>query len=127
MSEEKGIILAEDEKALSVIIDDAIKAKGVLEFVDGYLARIAVGYLDNSLVDKLKAELKSKLQVTVKLAIAKDWENAEQSLSDLLNSYVDVPVLDEDSEGLIFLGLLQFIAGAIKAAIEKKKAEDAKE
>ncbi len=123
MTEEKGILLVEDEKKLSVIIDDAIKGKGVLELVDGYLARVAIGYVDNSLVDKLKADLKAKLAVTAKLAIAEDWEAAETSLADLLNSYVDVPVLEEDSEGLIFLGLIQLIAGAIKAAIEKKKAE----
>jgi hypothetical protein len=122
MSDEKGILTTEEEKQLSVIVDDAIKTKGVLELVDGYLARIAIGYVDNSLVDKLKAELKAKLAVVAKLAIAEDLEGAESALADLLNSLVDVPVLDEDAEGLIFLGLIQLIAGAIKSAIEKKKA-----
>jgi hypothetical protein len=123
MGEEKGVLLAVQEKDLSIVVDSALKLKGIPELLDGYVARILITVVDDQVVDKLKADVKEKLSVVVTKAMAKDWDGALESLSDMLNSLVDVPVLDETAEGLMFLGALQFLAGAIKQWIEKKKAE----
>jgi hypothetical protein len=123
--DEKGVLLRLQEKDLSVIVDDAIKAKGILELVDGYLARVLITVVDDQVVDKLKTALKEKLAVVVTKALAKDIEGAEVALVDLANSYVDIPVLDEDAEGLIFLGAVQMIDGAVRKWLEKLKAEKA--
>jgi hypothetical protein len=120
--DEKGILLRDEEKNLSVIVDDALKLKGFLELVDGYLARVLITVIDDQVVDKLKSDLKEKLAVVARKAIAKDWDGSELALAELSNAYIDIPVLDEDAEGLIFLGAIQMIHGAIVSWINKEKA-----
>ena len=120
--EEKGIFSRDQEKFLANAIDDALKLKGFLELVDGYVARVVITVIDDQLVDKLKADLKTKLAIVADAAIKGDLEGAEQASSDLLNSLVDIPALDEDAEGLIFKGAIELAVGAIKKWIASRKA-----
>ena len=120
--DEKGIFSREQEKFLANAIDDALKLKGFLELVDGYVARVVITVIDDQLVDKLKADLKTKLAIVADAAIKGDLEGAEQASSDLLNSLVDIPALDEDAEGLIFKGAIELAVGAIKKWIASRKA-----
>jgi hypothetical protein len=119
---EKGIFTRDQEKFLSNVIDEALKLKGFLELVDGYVARVVVTVIDDQLVDKLKAELKTQLAVVADAALKGDLNGAEQASADLLNSLVDIPALDEDGEGLIFKGVIELAVGAIKKWIAEKKA-----
>ena len=82
--EEKGIFSRDQEKFLANAIDDALKLKGFLELVDGYVARVVITVIDDQLVDKLKADLKTKLAIVADAAIKGDLEGAEQASSDLL-------------------------------------------
>jgi len=122
MADEKGIFNKAQEKFLAEKVDEAVKLKGFLELVDGYLAKILITLIDDQVIDKLKAELKVKLAAIADAAIKEDLEGAELAATDLLNSLVDIPGLDEDSEGLIFKGAIELLVGAVLKWIESKKA-----
>ena len=122
---EKGILTSEQEKKVAELIDDAIKAKGILEVVDGYAARILVSQIDNSLIDKINIDedLKVQIQELVDAAIEKDWDTVEDLSSEIINELVDVPGIDEDTELLLFSSAIKFIVAAIKQKAQKEKSE----
>jgi len=120
---ESGILTVVQEQQLAVMVDDALKLKGLLEWIDGYLAKVLITILDDKLVDKLKEDLKIKLASLVDAAMAKDVELSETIAADIVNSLVDVPGLDETTEGLLFRGAIEIAVGAILNWIAKAKGE----
>ena len=123
MADEKGIFTREQEKALSQKVDDVLKLKGFLELVDGYLARILISIIDDQAIDKLKEAVKVKLAAVADAVIDEDYDAAELALSDLGNSLIDIPGLDEEAEGMIFQGAVQLLRGAIQKWVDSKKAK----
>lgn len=119
---ESGILTRDQEQKLSTMIDDALVLKSILELVDGYLARVIVTLLDDKYVDKLKEDVKIKLAALVDAGFAEDVELVKTLAADLINSLVDIPGLDETSEGLIFRGAIDIAVGAIIAWIAKRKS-----
>ena len=120
---EKGILTAVQEKKLAEMLDDLVKLKGVLELVDGYVFKVVITLLDDRVVDKLKEEIKIKLAALVDAVLGEDVLLAEQLATDIINSLVDIPGLDEESEGLIFKGVIELIVGAILNEVETIKGE----
>lgn len=121
--EEKGILTLEQEKELSGLLDDVVKLKGFAELIDGYVFKVVLTLLDDTLVDKLQVELKVKLAELVEAIMAKDVPLAEALAADIINGLVDIPGLDETSEGLIFKGAIELIVGAILAKLQDMKGE----
>jgi hypothetical protein len=120
---EEGILTLEQEKKLASLLDDVVKLKGIAEFIDGYLFKAIITFVDNKFVDKLKEEVKIKLAALVEAVMAEDVELAESLAADLINSLVDIPGLDEESEGLLFKGVIEIIVGAILDWIESKRGK----
>jgi len=118
---EKGIFTLEQEKKLAGLLDDAIKLKGILELVDGLVFRQLLTLLDDQLIDKLPEAIKVKLGQIAEAVIADDVETAETLATDLINSLIDVPVLDEESEGLLIGALVRLIVSSVLKWIEGKK------
>jgi len=123
--DEKGIFTKEQEKVLANKLDDALNLKGFPELIDGLAARVLIGVIDDQVVDKLKAEIKVKLAGVAEAALSEDVEATEQAASDLLNSLIDIPGLDEDAEGLIFKGAVELLVGAVLKWVKSKKAAKA--
>ena len=123
----EGIFTEEQEKKLAGLLDDVVKVKGVLEWVDGYIFKAIISFVDDRFVDQIKEDIKVKLAALAEAVLAEDVELAEELAADLLNDLVDIPVLDEEAEAVIFKGAIEFIVGAILNWIEKKKAEAAEE
>ena len=117
----KGILTKEQEQIFAQMIDDAIKAKGFLEVVDGYAAKVVVTLVDDNLLEKLPEAVKVSLSELADACIDEDVDRAEDVVSDLLNALVDVPGLDEEAEGMIFSGAIHLIAGAVKTWIASKE------
>jgi len=117
----QGILTTEQEKKLASLLDDAIKLKGILEFVDGFLFKAIIALVDDKYADKLKEEIKVKLSVLVDAVLANDIVLAETLATDLINSLVDIPGLDEEAEGLIFKGIIEILVAAILKWIEGVK------
>ena len=118
---EKGIFTLEQEKKLAGLLDDAIKLKGVMELVDGLVFRQLLTLLDDQLINKLPEAIKVKLAQIAEAVIAEDVETAETLATDLINSLIDVPVLDEESEGLLIGALVRLIVSSVLKWIEGKK------
>jgi len=118
---EKGILTLEQEKKLAELLDDVIKLKGLLEIIDGMVFRALITLLDDQLVDKLPENIKTKLAELASAIIAEDVESAETIATDLINALVDIPALDEETEGLIIGGVIRLIVSAVLKWIEGKK------
>jgi len=115
------ILTDDNRKFIANAIDDAIKAKGALELVDGFAARVMLNVID-SFVDKkltISDEIKLKLNNLCEAAKERDIDAAESIISDLLDSIIDTGI-DNDGEKLIFEGAVKMIIGAVKAFIAKQ-------
>lgn len=120
---EEGILTLEQEKKIASLLDELLKLKGIIELIDGYLFKAVITFVDDKYVDMLSVELKTKLAALVDAVLAEDVEAATQLATDLMNSLIDIPGLDEEAEGLLFKGVLEIIVGAILSWIEQKTEE----
>lgn len=118
---EEGILTLEQEKKIASLLDELLKLKGFLELVDGYVFKAILTFVDNKYVDKLSIEIKTKLAALVDAVLAEDVELAETLVTDLMNTLIDIPGLDEESEGLLFKGVIELVVGAILDWINSKK------
>lgn len=118
---EKGILTLLQEKKLASLLDDAIKLKGVLELIDGYVFKALITLLDDTYVDKLKEDIKIKLAALVDAVLAEDVELSETLAADIINGLVNIPGLDEEAEGLIFKSIIEILVAAVLRWIEGKK------
>jgi len=118
---EKGIFTTEQEKKLAVLLDDAIKLKGVLELIDGVVFKALITLLDDTAIDKLPEKIKSNLSELANAIMNNDVETSEQIATDLINELVNVPKLDEESEGLLIGALVRLIVSSVLKWIEGKK------
>jgi hypothetical protein len=119
--EEQGILTLEQEKKIASLLDDLLKLKGFLELVDGYVFKAILTFIDNKYVDKLSVDIKTKLAALVEAVMAENVELAETLTTDLMNTLIDIPGLDEESEGLLFKGVIELVVGAILDWINSKK------
>ena len=117
----KGILTSEQEKALAVKLDDAIKFKGLLEIVDGYFLKGIITIVDDEFINKLDPDIISKLRLLATSCIDEDVNLAGELVGDILNDLIDIPMLDETSEGLLFKGAINLIIGAVQKWIEDKE------
>ena len=117
----KGIFTVEQEQKLAGMLDDAVKMKGLLEIVDGYLFKGIITIVDNEYIDRLNEEVKLQLQKLATACIDEDVDEAAAAVVELANSLIDIPMLDETSEGLIFKGAVDLILGAVMKWIESKE------
>lgn len=118
---DKGVLTVVQEKKLAEILDSAVKVSGVWEFIDGYLFKILLTFLDDTYADKLSVEIKTKLSELANALMANDIEAVEQIATDIINALIDVPGLDEDAEGLLFKGIIEIIVGAVLKWVTVKK------
>jgi len=114
-----GIWNSDQEKYIAGAIDNSIKAKGVLEIVDGYLAKVVIVIVDDKGLDRLPEDLKPKLSALTDLAIAGDVQACEKLGAEILNNRIDIPGIDEQTEYIIFNGAMTIIVGAILAQVRK--------
>jgi hypothetical protein len=116
------ILTDDNRKFIAEVIDDSIKAKGILELVDGFAARVVLNVVDNFVDSKVKIseELKGKLNELVEAAKAEDLEKAEEIAADILDSLINIPGLEDEGEALLFEGAVKIIVGAIKSWLAKK-------
>ena len=118
---DKGVLTTVQEKKIADLLDNALKLKGFLELVDGYVFKAVITFVDDKYADQLSVDLKAKLSALVDAVLAENVELAEQLATDLINSLIDIPGLDEEAEGLLFKGVIELVVGAILDWINSKK------
>jgi hypothetical protein len=121
----KGILTLEQEKYLSGKLDETVKLKGIPEFLDGFMFKAVISFLDDNYLEKLDVELKAKLGKLVDAVIAEDVPTAEELAADIVASLVRIPGLEEDENALMFKGVIELLVGVILKAIADKKAANA--
>jgi hypothetical protein len=120
---EKGIFTREQEKKLASLLDDLIKLKGLFEVVDGLVFTAIISLVDDNYINKLPDEIKIKLSEIVEAVLNDDVELAELKATELINALVDVPLLDEEMEGLLIGSFVRLIVSSILKWIEDKKEQ----
>jgi len=120
---EKGIFTREQEKKLASLLDDLIKLKGLFEVVDGLVFTAIISLVDDNYINKLPDEIKIKLSEIVEAVLDDDVELAELKATELINALVDVPLLDEEMEGLLIGSFVRLIVSSILKWIEDKKEQ----
>ncbi len=123
MSDNKGILTSAQESKFAELLDKVVKVGGLLEFIDGYIFKALITFLDDKYADKLAVEIKEMLSKLIDAVLNEDVEGAEQIATDIINKLVDIPVLDEEAEGLLFKGVIEMLVGAVLKWVEGKKGE----
>ncbi len=123
MSDNKGILTSAQESKFAELLDKVVKVGGLLEFIDGYIFKALITFLDDKYADKLAVEIKEMLSKLIDAVLNEDVEGAEQIATDIINKLVDIPVLDEEAEGLLFNGVIEMLVGAVLKWVEGKKGE----
>lgn len=112
---EKGWLTNDQEKLIAKAIDKAIDAKGLVELVDGYVAKAVVTLVDDKLLDGINVSSEIKVQVgdLADAALSENVELAESIGVDIINSLIDIPGLDESSEGVLLEGAVKLIVASV--------------
>lgn len=118
----KGIFTKEQEQKIAGILDDVAKLKGFLELVDGYAFKIVIAFVDDEFAERIPEQYKDKLRALATALLNEDFDLAETLASEAINELVDLPLLDEETEGVIFKGAIEFVVGLVQKWIAKKKA-----
>lgn len=120
---DKGILTTAQESKFAELLDKVVKVGGLLEFIDGYIFKALITFLDDKYADKLAVEIKEMLSKLIDAVLNEDVEGAEQIATDIINKLVDIPVLDEEAEGLLFKGVIEMLVGAVLKWVEGKRGE----
>lgn len=99
--------------------DKLIKAKGLVESVDGFLIYQGLNLVNNKWVVKLPEETVIAMEATLGDIIDGDYDKAADSLGALLAELIDTPLIDGTEEELQIYQqtlklLLDLILGFIK-------------
>ena len=111
---DKGILSSKLESRLAQMLDNIVKLKGVLETVDGVAFKIAISAIDNNIGDKIPEPYKSTItKMLTEILEEKDYATACQLASDLIDTLIDIPGIDDPTEKMIFTGIFTVIAGLL--------------
>jgi hypothetical protein len=119
MSKEiKGILTPEMESKVSQYLDDIVKLEGILEAIDGLAFKLVITQLDNNFADRIPEPYKTEIrEVLSDILMDNDYNSAINKGLALLDSIIDIPMFDDESEALIFEGLASILI-AILAKIK---------
>ena len=123
MDETKGIIKPEGEVLIAKALDEFFKFKNpLLEGGDYMFFLFAVRAIDNNGLDKIHPTWKEKLIPVIDSALAGNKEEVRRLATDLLNSKIDIPKVDEETELMLFDAFTKFLAAALDHYTSRKAA-----
>lgn len=118
---EKGIISESLVKSVSKKIDSdinfsKIKLVGpVIEMFDDKLINLALTYVDDRWGEKVPEKARPAIEALLNAYVTGDWSTVTDEVTDSVNSFIDIPLVDEDFEGNLIKGLLEAIIKFIKS------------
>ena len=117
---EKGILLKTVEAKLATILDDVVKLNGFWETIDGVAFRLVISAVDDNLADKIPEPYKTEIRTVIfEIIENEDYDQAVLNAFDFLDSLIDIPGFDDDTERLMFEAIAKMVVAAI-LAIKKK-------
>ncbi len=104
---EKGILTKEMEVLISEMLDNLfVFDNKIIEAVDGKLFRIIISQIDDRFGEKIPEPYKSTLRdILITVFQEKDYQLAISIGVTFIDSQVDIPGIDDETELLIFKGL----------------------
>lgn len=108
MSTEKGLLteLVRDKAAQQ--LDDLYKGSGLIEVLDGKIFKLTISLLDNKFGEMVKDPYKTEIRELVHTVYMEEDVEAGLTMAfSYLNSHIDIPLLDDAMEDMLFKGLLQ--------------------
>ncbi|HCR89507.1 MAG TPA: hypothetical protein DIW50_03400 [Prolixibacteraceae bacterium] len=118
---EKGILSEELVKAVSKKMDtdinlSKIKLIGpVVELFDDKLINLALTYLDDKWGEKVPEKARPAIVALLDAYVSGDWSAVTDEVTETVNSFIDIPLLDEDFEGNLIKGLLEAVIKFVKS------------
>lgn len=118
---DKGVFNSDQEIQFADLVDKLIKVGPILEIVDGYFFRIVITVLDDKYADQLSVEIKEMLSDLIDAVFEEDVEEVQSICTEIINRLVNVPALDEETEGLLFKAMVQLLVAAVMKWLEGMK------
>lgn len=123
MEERIGFLNPEQEKLLAEAVDEFLKFKNaIMEKVDGPVALFVIRGVDNRFSERVSPAWKTPLIPIIDRALQGDVEQTRQLVTDMMNSKIDIPGVQEEIELMMFDGFTRFAAAAVAWYIERKRA-----
>lgn len=126
----KGLLTRDEEKFFAKLIAEEIEIGGVWKPLIKWTLPSLIGALDDNVGDKLPEPWQTRTEVltTMLYNAMQDEVITESELDEILaytaeviNEGVDIPLLDEEQEGIMFISLLKFLASVIRKWVTSKK------
>ena len=119
---EKGLLTKAMQAEISNWLDEKIKLNGIFETIDGLTIKLVIAQLDDSYGEKINEPYKSAIKEVIKNVFEeKDYEKAIKTSLDFVNQLVDIPYLDDESERLLFEGLLSILLSILAKLTPKEE------
>ena len=118
-----GLLTEEQEKFFAGVIADEVPVSGLWKLSLKWTLPILVGAIDDNYGEKVPepwANYARQLFTSTYLALqdGKFSEEEQEQIvtlcADILNKEIDIPLLEEDDEAVVFLQLLKLIASLLK-------------
>jgi len=115
MSKEvKGVLIEEVREAIAQWLEEKINVGSLLEPFDKMIFRLIINQVDNNFGEKIPEPYQSEIRDTLTLIFKeKDIDTAVTNVFEFLDSIIDIPLFDDESEKLIFEGLSTLVAGIL--------------
>lgn len=112
---EKGLITKQMESEAAQWLDDKIIKGGIWDTIDGMAFKLVISQLDDNFGEKVPEPFKSQIAaMLVDIFEENDKQAALYKATELADSLIDIPYIEDDTEKLIFRGFAE-IVGAVLA------------
>jgi hypothetical protein len=105
------------------LYDKKVKLPAVIDLVDGAILVPLLNHLDKEYLTPLAVKLKPSDQKSVidliDSYLDQDAEKAKQVLENFTNSKIDIPFIEEETEGKVIRALIDFVEAGLHKLIKK--------
>ncbi|WP_159521763.1 hypothetical protein [Sunxiuqinia indica] len=116
------VFTPETKKLIAKAGDDMIKLPFYAEPFDGPALKIVLNFLDEKADKFIPDDIDPLLNQSINMAFEGNYSEASELAGTALNKVIDIPLLEEDTEQVMFVDGVRFIIRLVKNWIEKKKA-----
>ena len=114
-----GIFTPEQEQWLAKTIDSMLALKGLTAIIVGYALKVVIPLIDNKLIDKLSAEIKTQIIEIVNLLMAGTQLGKAKSIAIDLTTKIN-KLKPRDIDETLFKSAAGIVAGALLQEVETK-------
>lgn len=129
MGTKVGLMTREESNFLAKVIADEIPVNGVYQMAIKYVLPILFNSIDDRIGDKLPEPWQTYTEELItgiytalqdKVLTEEELDVLIDKVANVLNAEVNLPLLEENDEVVVFMYLLKFIAAQLKVILKKK-------